>query len=459
MNDLKLLPYEESKVKDWFDEVVQALPDGFIKDFILCTRGLISTTQFATWTALFCVSSVVKRYAWIKWDDGTGQLFANLYVFLVGPPYIVGKSCIAEKAERILNDYHLYLKDPETKGRKKVNLLRGSVTPEALFERLQPITFPVPEKKTVINEEGKEVIKAVMKNKHTDAEASMVISELNTFFSTKKYNEGLVGKMMDLYGCKNRDDTTTIKRGHRVVEDVYVTMLGCTTREDLHKQLPSAVFGNGFLSRVNIAYEPKPTREFDNPMPQEVVEDSEENLKKRLAHIADSVYKEYTLSKEAMNLYTEFVKVSRKKIIAAIEADKKIINFRYAQHVLKLSFLLCAQEYDHSNIITADHINQAIKILKATLFMSEEALSDIGATPFAKHLSVVANKLRSVTRITRRNLMQKLCYTRMPSRVTDECLEQLRQEGKLRIFNSLDEEQSRVSSNIRERYSYTGGKG
>ena len=97
------------------------------------------------------------------------------------------------------------------------------------------------------------------------SQAAFVISELSSLLGKQNYNEGLVGKLTDLYDCKDYDDDTTISRGYKAFEDIYVTLLGATTRTALEESIPEAAFGEGFMSRVVLVYQHQRTRAYPEP--------------------------------------------------------------------------------------------------------------------------------------------------------------------------------------------------
>ena len=234
------IPFDEREVKQFweYEDWDKLLPSpGFITDFVLATRGLTTPTKFCIWSALFTISSVVRRDAELDWKPL--RFFPNLYVFLVGPPCFTGKSTIIDHyVDKLLTSFHKHIKDPIEREKKKIrNKITSSCTPEALINGLA---------RRVIHPRD---AKGTMQDVKIGSECCIVTGELSTFLGKQQYNAGLIQKLTSLYDCKENDRAITLSRTKDELEDIYVTLIGGMTQSGLENSIAEAALEEGFLSR------------------------------------------------------------------------------------------------------------------------------------------------------------------------------------------------------------------
>lgn len=416
----KPIAFDDQKVdrfwlpEAWDDKIP---PPGFISDFVLMTRGVETPTKLSIWTAIWVLSSALKREVWLEWYPS--PLYPNFYVILVGPPKIVAKSTAAKFGEKVLSHFHEYIPDPLLQIVKEVNLLRSKATPESLSIALAPKKVPV------IN--GSEVSQI-----DRGSQLTMVVSELSTFLGKQKYQGGLIDRLTDLYDCKDEDDELTIGRGFNKFYNVYFTMLGATTRQHLEESIPEEAFGGGFMSRTVLAYQETSTRDYATPKAVKggpTIED----MRKRLAWIGQTCQGQYRLSEEAMRYYESWYHDFKKALAKEVDDPKSAMKHRYDLHLLKLSLILRAQEYEPGNIIELRHLVNAQELLDATYNGSKASVQNIGISKDLATVNKIRDVMRKFQRRTRRQLMTYVSGSGINAQMVTDSVTYLQQLGNLEI--------------------------
>jgi len=437
--------FREEHIEDQFwqkEAWDKNLPEpGFITDFVLATRGVETPTKLSFWTAVWVISSALKRDTWLEWFPD--PLYPNFFVFLVGPPKIVAKSTAVGFGEKILTHFHEYIDDAEMRIRKEVNMLRSKATPEAMSIIMAPKEEPY-------MKNGK--VHKVDKG----SQVAVAVSELSTFLGKQKYNEGLIDRLTHFYDCKDEDDEVTIGRGHNKFRNVYVTLIGATTPDHLAESIPEQAFGGGFMSRVVVAYQGFSTRDY--PKPRMVVGGPSINdLRERLAWVASNAAGEYYLEQDAYDYYAEWYPQFKKQLAKGIEDTKAKMKHRMDIHLLKLALILRAQQYRPGNNISLAEVKHALEILEHTYSDASESIANVGISPYTGYLNRARDVIRKKGKVTRRQLLQSLspygCSAELLTKLTDQLLEAREIRGRL---NGKDITHASRASN--ELYTWTGDK-
>lgn len=389
------VPYDEDKIQNKFWEGEEwdknLPPKGFITDFVLATRGMETPTIFSAWSALYLISCMAKRDAWLKWYPN--KFFGNLYIVFVAPPRVCAKSTALRFGEEkvLLNAYKYLPKEHEL--RKRIKIIHSKATSESLREWLKP------EHRTV------KVGKKDFKTLFFGSEIAFFISELATFLGKQQYNVGLVDKLTDLFDCKDSDDDSTVKEGSVKYKNLYVCLCGGTTEDGLKMSIPQEALHGGFISRLILLVQLKPTRCY--PFPMRVKEGpSEEELAKRLAWIALNSKGEYVFSESAKKCYVEWYKDFKREL--GERAKDEFDKTRYDIHLIKTAMLVRMQRYERGNVITEDDFEAARKLLLSTVNKSEKIMGDSSDAIYSKIYNAAEQQLKKNTEISYRKLMQNV---------------------------------------------------
>jgi len=425
----------------------KAVPQGgWIADFVHATRGVETPTKFSAWSAIFVLSSTIRRDAWFRWFPS--PVYPNFYIIVVAPPRICPKSTSVRFGEKFITAMPHYFSDPKMQLQKMPNMIRSKATPEAIGEALRPKQ----ETYKIVGDDGKEKIYTV----NTDSQAAVIISELETFLGKQKYNEGLIGRLTDLYDCKDEDSEETIGRGKINYKNVYLTIFGGTTPEGIDESIPKEAMKGGFMSRVVLVYQNFPSRTYPMPRPVSSAPDGTE-LTRRLAWVNQNAQGEYYFSSEAMEEYNSWYRGFKKKLSSDNNEKRKDLRYRYDIHLLKLSMLIRAQRYTPGKEITIDDFRAAQYMLEETYRDNHELTSEVGVSQYTKAYNRVVSLLKKKKR-TRRAIMQNCSPYGFTADLVSKILEQLSQEGKIEA-KLHGEPQEDLTHKGNEIYLWLGEKG
>ena len=453
------LPFDEKDFdvfwkKEPWDELV---PQGFLSDFVLSTRGIETPTNFCLWSGLFLVSSALKRDSWLKWYPSI--FVPNLFVILVGPPRILAKSTSVNYGEgKILSKFHEMYEDERMRRLKRVNIVRKS-TPEALSLALAPDIEVWFDKTTMMRNEV-----------DRGSQVCLIVSELAMFLGKQKYNVGLIDRLTHLYDCMEIDGELTITRGPLEFRNVFATLFGATTPDGLANSIPQEAFGSGFMSRLIIINGEVPTRSFPVPRPVYkrgmIAVDWPQELQRRLAWLAEKSIGEFTLAPETMELVSNWYHGFKKNLTRKFNNmdHDTLMRSRYDTHLFKLMVLLRAQSYEHP----ADH--PLVRIIQPGDFYAARALLD---QTFRENFRGIEDAVvhnpeekwgRQVLRILKANGGEQTKAWLFPRMSPGGCrapnfravLHQLSEEGKVEIISADGKVQSYATPDGRERYRLTG---
>lgn len=451
------VPFEEKMAKgehwcpDYYD---QAIPTqkGFITDFIYYTRGFETPTLSCIWTALFVLSSALKREAWYKWaPDG---LFTNQYIIIIGPAGIVKKTtAVSVVGLPILRKFKLYIKDKMVYAMKAVTIIKDKTTPEALLSGI------LPENKEghdiyLVDDMGNNILgvdgKAIQYKR--TSEAALVVSELSTMMSKASYSDSMTPILIDLYDCHKDWEWRTQNRGLKVLKNLHTTMLAGTTVEGLRSSIPASAMGDGFLSRTIPVYVPDTKREFRHPfIPKNAP--TEDELAKRLAWIASNVMGEFELTKEADEFmdkwYTEFKKFLRANPSISGAMSRMDIN------VYKTALLMRAQRYDETSpYITKEDLMNAIRLLDLTYSSFGFLRSQINPDEVIMWASKLEEYVKKRPHVSRITVLQS---THIKGDMMTVAMEELISKGSVEAFYD-GKQVAHATNRSSETYVWTGDK-
>lgn len=282
------------------------------------------------------------------------------------------------------------------------------------------------------------------------SQVSVIVPELETFLGKQKYNEGLIGILMDIYDCRDTFEYYSITRGTLVMKDIFVTFLGGTTPSGLDLSVNDAAFGQGFMSRMVIVYESRSTRCFPRPRPVEGAPTARE-LSTRLGWIARKAVGEYDMDAETDAAYQQWYRDFRGTLEGSGEKSKML--YRMDNTLLKLCMLIRANRYEEGAIITLQDFEDAKRILTSTYRRAFEALDSVGASDYHRHLRIAERKIRDAGKVERREILTTIRWDN--AKECTNALNQLYQEGKIKIMVGSSP-RSMASTNGKEEYLWIG---
>lgn len=429
------IPYEEEAIpmskRNWVgDYGDQVIPrgKGFITDFVYHTRGYMIPTLACIWSALFIMSSAIKREAWFSWEPKS--LFANLFVVIIGPAGRAKKTtAVTQIGLPLLRKFRQYIRNGNIYKMKEIRVVKDMNTPEYLLDQM------LPERKSgedfyLVDEDGRNILgkdgKAMLYRK--TSEAAVIASELSTFLSSRSYTESMSSLMLDLYDCHSDWDWGTLSRGKKTLRRMYTTFLAGTTIDGLRQSVPRAAKGDGFLSRTLLVYVPSSKRKY--PMPRKAVgAPSEDELAKRLAWVVEKTIGKFELCPEAFAEYERWYQWYYQKMEDNPSIEGAIS--RMDVHLLKTAMLIKASRYESTdNVIEMQDLMDAIRLIDATYASLPMLLSQLDEDEIIRVVSRVELMLRRNKRMTR---TQFLRVARLKTDTLHLALEELAARGVARF--------------------------
>jgi hypothetical protein len=426
------LPYDEDLAKDKFwkpDPHDHVIPKqkGFITDYVYSQRGTEIPTLYGIWSALYLLSTALKREAWIEWYPK--KMFANLYMIFLGPPGRGKKSSTLDsQVYTILHKFPQYI-ESRSKAQIKATIrtLTGKATPEALLEALKP------EKSSMtllnaMNEPMKKSNGELMRYK-PGAQLAIILSEMSTTINKQQYAQTMIENLLTLFDCHDQWDWRTVKRNVIRLEKLYTTFVGATTWKGFRESLPGATLGDGFLSRTIIV--PIKTNPREMFPPRSVPEGPDmEQIMKRLAFIAERTWGEYTIDSDAKAAYREWYHHHIER--TNVDPEYQDLYSRIDNHILKLMLLMKAQAYhEQDNIIRVEHFEAARDLMLLTTRGVADTLGEIGGDDSMRRISSVATYIEDHKEVTRAKLMQNM---KLSARDTNEIINTLKERGEIYIY-------------------------
>jgi hypothetical protein len=419
---------------------------GFISDFVAHCRGYETPTAYCIWSAIYYLSSTIKREAWLKW--GYGRMYANFFVILVGPPGIVKKGTVMELGYDVFKDVRKHIKDPNFREMKRFNVLRNKASAEALVTVMAENRKKHGEYYDFVNGNGeKKLVNGKPIRYHRTSEISIIVPELATMLSRADYARPITTLLMDLYDTKDSWEVSTQARGKEILTNLCTNFFGGVTPKGLARSVPEEASEDGFLSRCALVFQKGTSRCFDEPIP---AGPSTEELTKKLSWIAENTIGEHDFSHEARLYYKHWYK-SWKEALAS--SDRPYASSRMAVQVRQLSLILKASRFGVGNVISEQDVRDAVNIMEKTAATYKGLFDGVDGNVFFDKLAVVERRIQSRGKVNRRELLTA-CH-----RTADELnaiLSHLQQTGRIKILRGK-EEVAYASKDGKEEYKWISG--
>lgn len=196
----------------------------FIDGFLRYTEGRGSPALYRKWTAIFLVSAALERKAWITTSKGV--LYANQYIFLIGPAG-VGKSLCTALSYDLLTS----IRTPES----PIHVAPTSVTKASLAD--------------AINKAERRIVKLNENPPITAFNSLQIIAnELGVFLPA--WDGDFMSTLTDLWDNGRYHETRRTSKIEINIPKAQLNLLSATTPAYLNSLLPEGAWEFGFMSRV-----------------------------------------------------------------------------------------------------------------------------------------------------------------------------------------------------------------
>lgn len=349
----------------------------FIDMYLQYTKATESPKIMHLWSALGSASSCIGRHAYLP--TGIGNIYANIYTLLVGPPG-TRKSQALKYSVKLVKKYTQVRFAPDDTGSQRQGLLMALAGDE---EEEVDISGEA-ELQTASNSLNATDIDSlsniVIDMNNTDAHTLYAAaSEFTTFIGTgDPLMAALLNKVWDgePYDYKLKNERKTLK-------EALMTIVGCTTPSEIARILPAESIGQGFMSRWVLVFAPKPDKRV--PIDEAGLDVKIEPLLGELfSWLHHELRGDIIFSKQANDLQKDIYMKNR----ATIE-DTRFMYYleRRHTHLLKVSMLLAV--LGKKQIIEVIDIEMANVLLGMTEVGMPDALGEFGLS----QISVAKQKL------------------------------------------------------------------
>lgn len=338
----------------------------WISGYLEYTKESESPDAYHVWTALSCLSSIVRRNIWL--DQGIYLLFGNLYVALVGPPGRTGKSTAIRLGRRLITQIPGVIMGPDACSREQ--LIRAMATSK-------------------LNNQCCMTIHSTEFSSIVDTSGILMIQFLTDIFDCDYSNpKGW------------RYETKT--QGKDELINPYLTMLVGTTPSYIADSLPDNLIGHGFTSRTVFVYGDK--ERFRNSRPKEAPAELTHALVRDLQRIS-GLHGEFHWDDSGIRAYDAFYN----NLFETIPDDHRMEGYWWRKkiHVLKVAMLLSLAERDEL-VLDDKVIDTAAKFLDAIEGPMSRTFSAVGKYDRASDLERIAAQVIAagglpVSEVFRRN--------------------------------------------------------
>lgn len=352
----------------------------WLEAFMEYTDNTEAPKHYRTWSAISAIGAALGRKAWL--NVGRFQISPSFFVVFVAPPGVATKSTAAKLAINLLEDT------------KKVNVFRGSLTAQSVFDAFEDCSGQV--------QIGQKLIQ--MSN------LTMFASELGVLLNHS--DSGLIDDFVDIWDNGPYIQRRTRSEGDRTVARPCLNLLGCTTPGWLQENSKTYSVDGGLFSRTIFLYADK--KEKLIAYPYDTTNDAfRKDLVKDLERIGD-MRGEFTMTKEAIEfgeawyeeLYNDTPKHLKNELFGGY------ITRRQA-HLHKTALVLSAATAEDYTI-TLEHMVLA----DALLVQAERGLTKIYASVMASEKTLAYKLIIQLTESMKNGVMKQDLFRMLSSKCT-----------------------------------------
>lgn len=359
----------------------------YLNDYMAMVEETESPRIFHVWGALSAMAASLGRRCYFPF--GTGEIFPNMYVLLVGTPGTRKSTAMSIAKRQIKSATHLRFAPADTGGQRQglVSAMIGKAGQEAEFleqvqltgrddslmgltlSEVQEITNDVPEEVAIHSADKFHMMVAT-------GEITELLGQSNTSML------GFLVKMWD-----GEDYEYGLKSSYVELKNPLLDILGCSTPTSMALSLPPAAGGQGFLSRCILVYGARKYKSVPRPKaPAESL----------VLAVRDSIQRAYYDLDGAFDETPDALSYSESIYDFGLDiTDSRFgyYNERRYTHLIKLSMALAASR--GTKLIEKIDVEQAHRILRATEIGMPDALGEFGMNPLAVLKQQILESLRT----------------------------------------------------------------
>lgn len=362
------------------------LQNEFLNLYLQYVEETESPRLFHIWSALSGIASCLGRRIYLPF--GTGDIFPNIYVLLVGPPAVKKSSAMLRTRKLLTKSTSIRFAPDDTSGKHQGLLVamagKKDEQEEQLFEEIEKFNSSLA---SGLGTNGHEVLNKLsgFNLDIKDKETMYVTSEEFTSFIGTNNTEMLTFLLRMWDGSEYRYALT---KSEVFLEEPLLNIVGCTTPTALAKALPTEAVGQGFMSRVILVYSYTKYKRIPWPV---IDKELEQPIQDLFSILFNSFEGEFEISPEAKKYFEEQLYDKQLKF-----NDPRFLHYkdRRHQHLLKVAMLLAASRL--SKRLERRDLEESDFILEITEAGMPDALGEYGLSPLANAKQKMTDIIKSV---------------------------------------------------------------
>lgn len=337
----------------------------FFETYLNYLEDTESPKIFHAWSGVAAIASCLGRRNWL--DFNNDQLFANHYIFIMGPP-ATRKSTGVKIAKKLVEaGTGVRFAPDDTSGRYQglITAMEGDMDNDVPDELAAMDAATLAANLERLNEIQ---VQSDVRDAHVMAAFA---SELMTFLGTNSMD--MLRMLLKVWD--GEDYRYQLKATAANLTEPLLTLIGCATPTQIAHGLPPEAIGQGFMSRVILVYASEKEKFVPRQPPFNL--QTGEKLREFFNYLYYNFNGVFTESPEAAELidklYTVEFPINDPRFVFYVE--------RRQTHLLKLSMIMAAGRTSHT-IEEIDVIN-AHTLLRHTELRMPDALGEFGMSPLA----------------------------------------------------------------------------
>lgn len=338
-------------------------------------KDLESPQPFIDWTWLWTISAALQRRVYLG-DEGF-PIFPNGFICFVADPGI-GKSLAARIAgNQILKKFHtVNTKQTDVNGQPKlvprISFSADCTSPESLIQQLgAAIRIYYVDKPT---KDG-----SIKKEPFPHNSLAMLLSEEMTSLFRANMND--IPTFLNQWWDAQDFEYKTKHNGEDIIKNVCVSLLGCTTPENMKRLMGQGILDQGFTARALCIYANKHRQKHLLYTFSDEQKKCFEDIKLHVGKLLD-INGQVSLSPEAFEWFKDYYESGKLQGEIA-NKDIKLQHYagRIKVHVLKVAQWLHFSENTTSKVIDLQTVKNAVAMLRSIEPDMHRALASSSKNP------------------------------------------------------------------------------
>ena len=337
---------------------------GFLRRYVDYTSHSEAPLAYHTFSALCAVGCIINRRVWF--NMGYYKLYPTLGIIILGPSGIK-KTSATNIAIDLLQQTGL------------VKVYSEKLTPEALIDSMR----------------GDEAVGLIY------------APEMTVFLNKQKYNEGLVQLITRFMDCPDFWKSETIGRGERVVKNVAISSLMCSTLDWFIRSTPEDSFGGGFIARNLLIVQNASARCEPIPTP------GDDSIRSRLVADLAAIHElsgEATLEYAALEHYKDWYNTDHQIQVAKPDHDMLATYYnRKPDHIKRVA--ICLHVIEHHDLAVCDHcFDRAIRLINWSEQFLPAMLEQMFKSQVGEAAEMILRIVRNAGKISHSDLVRRMSY-------------------------------------------------